>query len=227
MTQEPNPLAQPLRRRVLLVEDHPVVRAGLKAVIDGEPDLIVCAEAEDVAGAEAAIVEARPDLAVVDLMLTRSSGLDLIKNLQTQTDPVPVLALSMHDESLFAERVLRAGAQGYIVKSQAMDEVLTAIRTVLNGEVYLSRKMASRFLRSAFQGASQSQDHPLAALSDRELEVFQLLGQGSGRREVAAALHLGVKTVETHRANIMAKLHLANATELMRYALYWATNSEE
>ena len=203
----------------------PVVRGGLAALINDEPDLMVCGEAANVQDAMTAVTALQPDVAVVDLMLDRSSGLDLIKNLQARTPPVPILVLSMHDEVLFAERVLRAGAQGYILKKEVMDDLLKAIRQVLYGEIYLSTQMASRLLRTAVQG-SRNADTGLTRLSDRELDVLALLGQGYNRRQIAEALHLSVKTVEAHRAHLMEKLHLASALELTRYAMYWLTGRE-
>ncbi len=214
----------PIRHRVLLVDDHPAIRMGLTALIDAESDLEVCGEAEDVVQAIDEIKVLHPDIAVVDLTLTNSSGLDLIKNIQGQAHAVPILVLSMHDEALFAEQALRAGAQGYIIKREAMSEVLMALRKILQGEIYLSTQMTTRLLRKTFKGGQEASAHPLAALSDRELEVLQLMGQGCNRHDITTSLHISIKTVETHRSHLMDKLHLENMTELTRYALYWSTD---
>ena len=215
---------QSIRRRILLVDDHPVVCAGLSELINQEPDLVVCGTAGDARQAMDAIQTLSPDLAIVDLSLKESSGLDLVRSLRGHASTVPILVMSMHDEKLFAERVLRAGALGYIMKQVAMDEVLVAIRRVIQGEVYVSPHMVTQLMRAHTQGRGVESDTPLASLSDRELEVFQLISEGHTRRQIATALHLSVKTVETHRAHIMRKLHLANATELNRFALQWATS---
>ncbi len=215
---------QPTPYRVLLVDDHPAIRMGLSALIDGESDLEICGEAEDVAQAMEAIQSLNPDVVMIDLTLENSSGLELIKDMRAQGYDTPVLVLSMHDEMLFAERTLRAGAQGYLTKSTAMPEVLLALRKVLNGDIYLSSQMTERFLRRSFKRGEEV-DHPLSLLTDRELEIFQMIGQGYDRRSIATALNISVKTVETHRSHLIEKLQLKNVTELNRHALYWCLGS--
>ncbi|GIX49665.1 MAG: DNA-binding response regulator [Candidatus Tectimicrobiota bacterium] len=216
----------PQRFRILVVDDHPIVRRGLVWLLAREPDLEVCGEAEDAAQALAAVEALRPDLAIVDIALRASSGLDLIKTLHAQVPQLPVLVLSIHDETLYAERVLRAGGRGYVMKQEATETLLQAVRQVLRGELYLSPRMASRLLAAFVQGRPAPVVSPLQRLSDRELEVFRLLGQGYSTRQVAAALHVSVKTVETHRAHLMKKLHLASAAELLRYATQWVNHPE-
>ena len=221
MTTNPHAEERSARRRVLIVDGHPVVRAGLAELIAAEPDLMICGLAEDARHALKAATTSSPDLAVVDLTLQGSSGLELIKDLQSHVPAVPILVLSMHDETLYAERVLRAGALGYIMKEEAMDDVLVAIRQVLRGEVYLSERMTPRMLHMLVKGPAETGDMPLARLTDRELEVLHFLGQGLSTRKIATALHLSVKTVEARRTHIMKKLHLEDATALIRYAALW------
>ena len=209
--------------RVLIVDDHPIVRQGLRQLINQEPDLIVCGEATEPQQALATAEAVQPDVVIVDLTLKEGSGLDLIKTLQAQRPALPVLVVSMHDEALYAERSLRAGARGYVMKQEATETLLHALRRVLDGEIYVSGRMATRLVRSVVQGRS-SEDSPLTSLSDRELEVLQFIGRGLSTRQIADTLHLSIKTVETHRANIMRKLHLSHATELVRYAVHWVND---
>jgi DNA-binding NarL/FixJ family response regulator len=212
--------ATPKRARVLIVDDHPIVRQGLAQMLGQEADLTVCGEAEEAQRALEAVATLRPDLVLVDISLKGSNGLDLIKSLRAYDSSLPILVVSMHDELLYAERVLRAGAQGYIMKQEATNTMMGAIRRVLQGEIYVSEKMTTTILRkvSRFPDPSGS---PIERLSDRELEVFQLIGQGHGTRQIAQMLHLSVKTVESHRARILDKLQLQNAAELMRHAMRW------
>jgi len=211
------------RARVFVVDDHPIVRQGLALLINSQPDLEVCGEAEETQAALAALEAARPDVLVVDISLSGPDGLDLVKAVRARTETLRVLVLSMHDESIYAERALRAGANGYIMKQEATDRVLTAIRCVLNGEVYLSNRAASRMVQQYVRGpgGARVRRPALAALSDRELEVFRLIGEGHSTRHIANALHLSVKTVETHQAHIKEKLSLRSARELMQYAIEW------
>jgi DNA-binding NarL/FixJ family response regulator len=206
-------------KRILLVEDHPIVRLGFAQLIQQEATLRVCAEAEDSRQAIEAVEREQPDLVIIDLGLKQSSGLDLIKVLQGLHPNLPLLVVSLHDETLYAQRVLKAGARGYVMKREAPDCLLVAIKRVLNGEIYVSEQMSSRLLNWFVRGA-RPEGSPLERLSDRELEVFRFLGQGSSTREIAEALNLSVKTVETHRAHIMDKLSLGGATELLRYAVH-------
>ena len=214
------------KARVLVVDDHPVVRQGLRLLIDHESDLEVCAEAETVADALEAITKHKPDVAVVDLSLRGTSGLELIKDIRVRHADLPVLVLSMSDESVYAERVLRAGARGYLMKEAATDEVLTALRRVLDGGIYLSDAMASRLLAQLVRGVPADGGSPVDRLSDRELEVFGLIGRGLGTGEIARRLHLSPKTIETYRAHIKQKLNLADATELLQHAIYYVRESE-
>ncbi len=210
------------RRRVLLVDDHPIVRGGLAQLIEQEADLTVCGEASDAEQALEAVMTLRPDLAVIDLSLQGSSGLDLIKELQAREPALPLLVLSMHDEALFAERVLRAGARGYIMKQEAREKVIAAIRQVLRGELYFSEHMTTLLLQTLSTGVADTGRTPLSRLTDRELEVFYFISQGYSMRQIAEALNRSVKTAEAHRKNIMEKLSLDNAAQLTRYALQWA-----
>jgi DNA-binding NarL/FixJ family response regulator len=209
------------RTRVLLVDDHPLIRQGLAEVIQREPDLMVCGEAEDRAQALKLIDAARPDLAIVDLTLKHSHGLDLIKDMRAAHPRVIILVVSMHDESLHAERVIRAGALGYITKQEAARNVLGAIRRVLAGEVFLSEKISSQLAARMVGHARAATGTPVEGLSDRELQVFELLGQGRTSRQIAAHLGVDVKTVQTYNARIKEKLRLADATELLQHAILW------
>jgi DNA-binding NarL/FixJ family response regulator len=207
------------RSRVLLVDDHPIVREGLMARIELEGDLTVCAMAESAQEAMRKLPEANPDLVVTDLSLSGKPGLELVKEIRAQRPTLPILVLSIHDEELWAERVIRAGAQGYVMKAQATDKVMDAIRRVLAGGLWLSEKMNAALLGRIAQGRSQGASSPLAGLSDRELEVFQMIGQGLSMKEIAAHLFLSAKTVEVHREHIKEKLGLKSSADLLRYAV--------
>ena len=208
--------------RILIVDDHPMMRQGLAQLVNNEPDLAVCCEVENAHQALAAIDKARPDLVLADITLPDKSGIELIKDIQAIHPGLAVLVISMHDESLYAERVLRAGGRGYIMKHEGGKKLMEAIRQVLSGQIYVSEKMSARILESfsgrRFPGAGRS---PVENLTDREFEVFQLIGQGNGTRQIAEKLHLSVKTVEVHRVNIKTKLKLQSATELIRFAVRW------
>ena len=215
------PAKQPKQRkriRVYIVDDHPVVRQGIAQLLDQEPDLTVCGEAEEAHGVLEAFKARRPDLAIVDLSLKGSDGFSLLKDLKARAPKVPVLVLSMHDESIYAERVLRVGARGYIMKEAAPAELVSAIRRVLSGEIYLSRKMGSKILERVAGGRDSEARSSLEALSDRELQVFRMIGRGLSTRQIAGQLHLSVKTIESHREHIKAKLGLENSTELVQQA---------
>ena len=186
---------------------------------------MTCGEAEDTPSALRAIERLGPDLVIVDVSLKGRSGIELIKDLKARMPDLPILGLSMHDESVFAERVIRAGAMGYIMKEEAATTVLQAIRRVVAGQIYLSSRISSRLVSKFLTGPAEVQN-PLELLSDRELEVFQLIGQGFGTRQIAEKLHLSVKTIETYRANIKEKLKLKNATELLQHAIQWAQSSK-
>lgn len=214
------------KARVLVVDDHPVVRQGIRLLVDHETDLEVCAEAETAVDALRAIAEHHPDVAVVDLSLKGASGLELIKDIRVRHPRLPVLVLSMSDENVYAERVLRAGARGYLMKEVATDEVLTALRSILDGGTYLSKAMASRLLGRLAQGAAAAGESPVDRLSDRELEVFGLIGRGLATGEIANRLHLSPKTIETYRAHIKEKLGLGSATELLQHAIRYVQERE-
>jgi DNA-binding NarL/FixJ family response regulator len=203
----------------MLVDDHPVMRQGLVQLINQEPDLSICGQYEDAATAFAAIPTLNPDLAVIDLSLKGSSGLELVKSSRASFPKLRLLVLSMHDETLYAERVLRAGAAGYIMKEEATENILAAIRQVLGGGVYLSEKMSAKLMHQWVGTCPRSGGSALERLSDRELEVFGLIGQGKATREIAQHLRLSIKTVESHRAHIKEKLNLKDANELVHTAV--------
>ncbi len=206
---------------VLIVDDHPVVREGLALRINRQPDLEVCGEAESPAEALGQIAACKPDLAIVDLLLKDGSGLELIRDIQTRHPRLLVLALSIQDERLYARRALQAGAKGYIMKQEATDKVVEAIRYVLSGHVYLSDPMRRRLLDSLAGSDSTSFLSPIEQLSNRELEVFRLLGEGMSTRQIAERLHLSVKTIETYCDRIKVRLNLATRSELVRDAVLW------
>ena len=206
--------------RILIVDDHPMVREGLIARISRHSDLEVCGEAADIPEALVQLKEAIPDLVIVDISLKAGSGIDLIKQIKAQHEGTKMLVASMYDESLYAERALRAGAMGYINKQEMAEKVILAIRRVLSGKMYLSPQMTDRILHRAL-GGGDAEGSPVGSLSDRELEIFGLIGQGRTTREIAGELHLSIKTVETHRENIKAKLNVKNSAELGRHAVQW------
>jgi DNA-binding NarL/FixJ family response regulator len=210
------------KRRILLVDDHPLLRRGIGQLINEQEDLVVCGEAEDRAGALAAIEKTHPHLAVIDLSLKDNLGLELIKDCSTLFPSLLVLVLSMHEEKFYAERVLRAGARGYIMKAEASDKVLTAIREVLNGRVFVSPYVADRILDKATGAPRLAEGHQWGELTDREAEVFALIGKGYGSQQISKRLHLSVKTIETHRANIKQKLGLSTSQDLLQNAINYA-----
>jgi len=210
--------------RLVIVDDHPVVRRGLTALINEEADLEVVAEAEDFNTALDAIRDHKPAVAIIDLNLTGIGGLDLIKQVKVSWPHLRVLVLSMHDEKLFAERALRAGAQGYIMKQEGPKRLVDAIRIVLRGEIYVSEQMSSRMLSKLITGRPGAGGSPLERLSDRELEVFELLGRGLSTRQIADRLCISIKTVESHREHIKDKLSFKNAAELVQQATQWVMN---
>jgi DNA-binding NarL/FixJ family response regulator len=213
--------------RVLIVDDHPPVREALALRIARQPDLEVCGEAADVGEALRLLADARPDVAVVDITLKSGDGIDLIKRIRDRDDHVRVLVWSMHAESLYAERALRAGALGYVNKDQATGTIVEAIRRVRDGKVWLSEVMADRMLRRAVGGRAGVTTSPVDALADRELEVFRLIGRGVKTAEIADRLHLSVKTVETYRDRIRQKLDLADGTQLAHYATQWVLANDQ
>jgi len=212
--------------KVLLVEDHPMFRERIALLINKDLGMKVCGETDNIAQAMEIIRTEQPDIAIVDISLRGSSGLELLKDIRAQGYALPVLVLSMHAEELYAERALRAGAKGYIMKSEASTEVLEAIRTVQRGEVYVSRPMVGKILTRLTSAAQKTEATGVAALADRELEVFQLIGQGRNTREIAKLLNLGESTIETYRARIREKLGLRNTAELAQRAAQWVTEQE-
>ena len=210
------------KTRILVVDDHPIVRQGLAQLIDEEPDLEVCAQAEDAPEAMSLIKKLEPDFVIVDISLKETSGMELIKDIKVAYPNLPVLALSMHDESLYAERSLRAGARGYVMKSEATVKVVDAIRKIMSGRIYVSENVAAKMMNKIVGAQPDVGASAIERLSDRELEVFSLIGQGYGTRKIAERLHLSVKTIETYRAHIKDKLNLTDATELLQYAIRWS-----
>ena len=206
-------------RRIMIVDDHPIMREGLVQLLAQEHDLVVCGQFEEASRAFDAIPQLKPDVAIVDLSLKGSNGIELIKNIKANYPKILILVLSMYDESLYAERVLRAGAAGYVMKQEATEKVLSALRHVLNGGIYLSDKMSAKFMHQLVGGKALAGGSLVERLSDRELEVFGLIGQGRGTRQIAEQLHLSVKTIESHRAHIKEKLNLKSATELVHRAI--------
>jgi DNA-binding NarL/FixJ family response regulator len=212
------------KKRLLIVDDHPIVRQGITRLINYEDELMVCGEAGNAKEALEAVERENPDMVIVDISLKGRSGLELIKDLRMRYQDLPVLVVSMHDESLYAERVLRAGAKGYIMKQEPPEKVLNAIRQVLSGKIFVSEKMREKMLQRYVLGSSQKNASTVERLSDRELEVFRLIGKGMGTRQIAKELDLSIKTVETYREHIKEKLNLENSSKLLQYAIDWVQN---
>ena len=216
------------RRKILVVDDHPIVREGLADLINKEKDIVVCGWAENIPQTIKAIKNLKPDVVTVDISLGDASGLELIKDIKTRFPSLPILALSMHQESFYAERAIRAGAKGYITKQEATKKVIMAIRQVLDGRLYLSEKMKEKMLRSLLgDNGSGAGTSPIDRLTDRELEVFSLLGQGRGTRQIAEQLCLSIKTIETYRSRIKEKLNISSSSELLLYAFQWTNRQGE
>jgi len=211
------------QRRVLIVDDHPIVRQGLRRMIEPESDLVVCGEVQTEREARAAIRTLAPDIVIVDISLGQGDGLELVRDVHAQLPELPMLVLSMHDELIYAERLLAAGASGYIMKQAASDQLLIALRQVLNGEVYLSESLAMNLGRAGGNGGggAGSGGDPIDRLSNRELQVLSLIGRGLSSREAAESLGLSVKTVETHRQSLKRKLNLATNAQLLQYSINW------
>jgi len=209
------------KRRILIVDDHPIVREGLTTIINEQTDLVVCGEAEDAQTALEAVGTLRPDLMIVDVSLKGINGIELVKLIQRRHEKIPILVLSMHDESLYVERVLRAGARGYIMKQEGTEKVVTAIHRILGGDIYVSEAMGKKLLRTFQESQPETSSPSVDRLSDRELEVFRLIGQGYGTRQIADTLHVSVKTVNTYRQHIKEKLKFETGSELLRQAIQW------
>src|SRR5437773_6033555 len=211
----------PEAKRLLIVDDHPLFRKGLEELIHSDANFAVCGEADNAAEAMEVIRKLNPDMAIVDLSLPGANGIELIKNIRAEFPSLPILVLSMHDESLYALRALRAGAEGYVMKHEAMANVIQPIHEVFNGRPYLSPAMAAQVITKFAHRGSQSEADAVERLSDRELEILELIGKGKEVRQIAKRLHLSPKTVETHRAHIKEKLNLQNARQVTRFAVQW------
>lgn len=210
-----------MKTRIYLVDDHALIRRGLVTLIDAENDMEVCGQAEDAATALNQIMKIQPDLVIVDISLKGNSGLELIKNIKAFNPKIQILVLSMHHESIYALRVLKAGARAYVMKQDVVTKVLDAIRRIRNGQLYVSDDVANQMLNRLVSGETAEDSSPVASLSDRELEIVNLIGHGMLTREIASQLHVSIKTVETHRAHIKDKLNLRNATQLVQFCVRW------
>lgn len=210
------------KRRILIVDDHPIVRDGLSQLLNKQIDLEACGEAENASSALNAVASLGPDLVIVDISLEGKSGLELIADLVARYPELPILVLSMHDETVYAERALRAGAKGYIMKTEPPDLVIASVRRVLAGQVYVSEKLVPKLLTRMVGASSGSLASPVERLSNREFEIFLLIGNGMGTKQIADTLHLSTKTVDTHKEHIKEKLHLASSSELLQYAVHWS-----
>jgi len=214
-----------IKKKVLIIDDHPILRKGLSMLINQEPDLVVVAEADNAQRALEMIDAHKPDMLIVDISLPGIDGIELIKTVKLNYRDIPSLVVSMHDESLFAERALRAGARGYIMKQEALEKVLVAIRRVLGGEIFVSDRITTSMLQKLVSSDDKAISSPIGLLSNRELTVFRMIGQGLKTSEIAEKLHLSVKTIESYRAHIKEKLKLSDGTELLKYAIQWVQNT--
>lgn len=212
-------------KQIYIVDDHPLMRKGLVMTIEKEIGFEVCGQAESAEEGLNEIIKLKPDAAVFDISLPGMNGIELIKNVLHQMPDLKILVVSRHDEELYAERALRAGAKGYLMKLEAGETLVTAMRQILNGGIYLSEKIGSKMIMKMASGNASKSDNPLDLLSDRELEVFELTGKGLSTKDIGSKLHISVKTVESHRANIKDKLQLETANELMRHAVRWVEDS--
>ncbi|MEM9159698.1 MAG: response regulator transcription factor [Verrucomicrobiota bacterium] len=207
--------------RIFIVDDHPLVRQGLSQIIAGQEDMEVCGEAEDSPSAMQGVGNTNPDAIIVDISLQGNNGLELIKNIKAVYDTIPIMVFSMHDETIYAQRALRAGAKAYVMKKESSDKVVTAIHKIMKGEIYVSASVADQVLHQIVNGPNNVSQSPIDRLTDRELEVVQLIGRGLSTREIAESLNLSVKTIESHRAHVKEKLNLRNATELVQFSVQW------
>ena len=215
-----------MKTRVYVVDDHAMVRRGVAALITAEPDMEVCGEAEDCATATSEVLKLHPDVVIADISLRGNSGLELIKNIKAFDVAIHIVVLSVHDESLYALRVLKAGAKAYVMKQDIASKVVDAVRRVRKGQMYVSQRVASQMLNRVAKGQDEPGDSPVAGLSDRELEVATLIGSGLATREIAGRLNVSVKTVETHRAHIKTKTNLTSATQLVQFCVRWVEDSK-
>jgi DNA-binding NarL/FixJ family response regulator len=225
LKKEPVKTAQ--KTQILIVDDHPVVREGLETMLNHEQDFHVCAQAQDASEALNAIAESKPDIAIVDISLKGSDGIELTKTIKAKYQKLFVIVLSIHDESVYAERALLAGAHAYLMKDVASENIVKAIRTVLRGEIFVSDVVARKFLHIIAGDKTGTNKTAIDTLSDREFETFRLIGQGYKASQIADRLHLSVKTIETYRSRIKEKLGLANTAKLLQYSIIWAKNQDE
>lgn len=214
------------KTQVLIVDDHPVIRDGLLTIVNHEQDLNVCGQADDAAVALKAIAELKPDIVVTDISLKSSDGIELTKIIKARCPRLPVIIFSVHDESLYAERALLAGAKAYLMKDEVSENIIKAIRTVLNGDIFVSDTISKKFLHKIAGDRAGAAKTPIENLSDRELEIFRLIGEGYKASQIARQLHLSIKTIETYRTRIKEKLGLADASELLQYSIKWAKSQD-
>ncbi len=214
------------KRRVLIVDDHPIVRQGLRRVMENEDDLVVCGEAESARDARAAIKELNPDVVIADISLKQGDGIELVRDVRAHHPTLPILVLSMHDETIYAERMLSAGANGYIMKQAASDQFLASVRRVLDGGIYVSEAVGTNMIQKFAAGGAYISANPIDRLSNRELQILHMIGKGMSTRETAQSLNLSIKTIESHRQRIKRKLNLATGTQLVQYAVNWFTGRE-
>lgn len=210
-----------VKTRIMIVDDHPLLRRGLAELINRESDMTFCGEAEDSPSAMKLIAQLKPDLVIVDISLKGYNGIELIKNIKAFDPKIQILVLSMHDESVYAMRVLKAGAKAYVMKQEVVDKVMEAVRRIRAGKVFVSERVASRMLDQVVVGGDPATDSPVDLLSDRELEIVNMIGSGLPTREIAGKLHISIKTVESHRARIKEKLGLQNAIQLVQFCVRW------
>jgi len=213
------------KKNILIVDDHPLVRKGIRSLLEQEPDFVVAGEAGNRGEVLEFLRDERPDLILLDISLHGSDGIEVTKTIRCEFEDMPILVVSMHDENLYAERALRAGANGYIMKQEVAENVIKAIRQVLSGKIYVSDNMRQKVLRDITQPNADVKSTPMERLSDRELEVFRLIGEGRGTRQIAESLHLSIKTIETYRAHIKEKLSIRSAAELARAAVNWVESA--
>ena len=213
-------------RRVLIVDDHPIVRQGLRRIMENEEDLVVCGEAETARDARIAIKELNPDVMIADISLKQSDGIELVRDVRAHYPQLPILVLSMHDETIYAERMLSAGANGYIMKQAASEQFLVSLRRVLDGGIYVSESVGNNMIQKFAAGGSHVSANPIDRLSNRELQILHMIGKGMSTRETAESLNLSIKTVESHRQRIKRKLNLNTGTQLVQYAVNWFTGRE-
>jgi DNA-binding NarL/FixJ family response regulator len=214
------------KTRIFIVDDHPLLRKGLGELINQQLDMIICGEAEDAPEALKAICQIHPDLVIVDISLKSQNGIELIKNIKAINPSIQILVLSMHDESIYALRVLKAGAKAYVMKQEVVDKVMEAIRRIRAGKVFVSERVAAQMLSQVVDGNDPSRNSPVDALSDRELEIVTMIGNGTPTREIAKRLSISIKTVESHRAHIKDKLSLTNATQLVQWCVRWVEENK-